>query len=229
MTLLEVKNLNKYYHKNENNELHVLKDLNFKITNTSMTAIIGKSGCGKTTLLNIIGCLDDYDSGDVVFNGQNLNELSDAAKSRIRASDIGFVLQEFALIEEETALSNVVTPLYFNSNVKLKNFKNLGNEMLNKLGILELAHKKVSELSGGQKQRVAIARAMITKPTLILADEPTGSLDNSTSHEIMDILEELNTQGTAIIIVTHDNQIANRCKSIVEMKDGIMIDNKLST
>lgn len=132
MTLLEVKNLNKYYHKNENNELHVLKDLNFKITNTSMTAIIGKSGCGKTTLLNIIGCLDDYDSGDVVFNGQNLNELSDAAKSRIRASDIGFVLQEFALIEEETALSNVVTPLYFNSNVKLKNFKNLGNEMLNK-------------------------------------------------------------------------------------------------
>lgn len=229
MTLLEVKNLNKYYHKNENNELHVLKDLNFKITNTSMTAIIGKSGCGKTTLLNIIGCLDDYDSGDVVFNGQNLNELSDAAKSRIRASDIGFVLQEFALIEEETALSNVVTPLYFNSNVKLKNFKNLGNEMLNKLGMLELAHKKVSELSGGQKQRVAIARAMITKPTLILADEPTGSLDNSTSHEIMDILEELNTQGTAIIIVTHDNQIANRCKSIVEMKDGIMIDNKLST
>lgn len=229
MTLLEVKNLNKYYHKNENNELHVLKDLNFKITNTSMTAIIGKSGCGKTTLLNIIGCLDDYDSGDVVFNGQNLNELSDAAKSRIRASDIGFVLQEFALIEEETALSNVVTPLYFNSNVKLKNFKKLGNEMLNKLGILELAHKKVSELSGGQKQRVAIARAMITKPTLILADEPTGSLDNSTSHEIMDILEELNTQGTAIIIVTHDNQIANRCKSIVEMKDGIMIDNELNT
>lgn len=226
MNLLEIKNLNKYYHKGKDNELHVLKNLNFQLRTDSMTAIIGQSGCGKSTLLNIIGCLDDYDSGNVIFNNQSLEDLTDKSTSKIRSEDIGFVLQNFALIEEESVISNITTPLYFNPNIKLKNFRKLGTEILEELGILTLIDKRVSELSGGQKQRVAIARAMITKPLLLLADEPTGSLDKKTSVEIMNVLKKLNDQGTAIVIVTHDLEIANECKQIVRMTDGIFKSDK---
>lgn len=223
--MLRLTSLNKFYNRNKDNELHVLRDLDLSVQAGEMLAIMGKSGCGKSTLLNILGCIDRFDSGAYLLNETAIQDLKDKELARLRAKEIAFVLQDFALIERENVFSNVTTPLYFDSAIPLTRFKSMADTALEKVGIADLVNKKVWQLSGGQKQRVAIARALINEPTLLLADEPTGSLDSETSGEVMSLLKEINNLGTSIILVTHDSEIASQCSRIVEMRDGILIDS----
>lgn len=222
MKIIKIEELNKYYNKGKENELHVLKNLSFEVEKGELLAIMGESGCGKTTFLNILGCIDNFDSGNYILTNDSVCNLNDSELSKLRCQKIGFVLQDFALIENETVLENIKTPLYFDAKKKIKTLNSIAMEALRLLKIEDLSKKKVLHLSGGQKQRVAIARAMVNKPDLILADEPTGSLDSKTSIEIMEVLKHLNKNGTTIILVTHDINIAQQCERIVRMKDGIL-------
>lgn len=223
MTIVKIENLNKYYNKDKENELHVLRNLSLELESGELVAIMGESGCGKSTLLNILGCIDGFDSGSYHLNDIAMNHMRDRELSKIRCKKIGFVLQDFALIENETVLENVKTPLYFDSKKKLKELNRFAMDALKLLKIENLSKKKVFHLSGGQKQRVAIARAMVNKPDLLLADEPTGSLDSKTSIEIMEVLKNLNENGTTVIIVTHDIKIAQACNKIIQMNDGVLL------
>jgi putative ABC transport system ATP-binding protein len=188
-----------------------------------MVAIMGRSGSGKTTLLNIIGTLDGFDMGSYYYNGYDVSAMSDSSKARLRSSEIGFVNQDFQLLNRKTAIDNVQLPLYF-GKTKARDMKNLALCALDDVGIYEQANKKVYEMSGGQKQRVAIARALVIKPTVILADEPTGALDHNTAIQIMDILKELNLrEKITVIIVTHDKEVADICDRIIMLDDGKIV------
>lgn len=221
--IIQVKDLYKSYksHKSGGDtEQEVLKDLELTVGKGEMTAIIGKSGSGKSTLLNILGCVDAFDKGTYLFCDNDVSKLSDKELSRLRGNEISFVFQDYALIEEESALFNVETPLFFNEKKSLGQMKKAALEAMKLLDIAELSDKKVSRLSGGQKQRVGIARAIVSQPKLILADEPTGALDGETGEFIMKIFSELSSKGTAIVIVTHDEDIAAKCGRVLNLKDG---------
>ncbi len=218
MSLIEINNLNKFYTVGKN-PFHVLKDINLKIEKGDFVSIEGKSGAGKSTLLNIIGCIDSFDSGDYLFDGKQINCLSEARLAAVRNSKVGYVFQDFCLINQETVLFNTMMPLFFNKTSYGK-MKKLGIQALERVGIADQAHKKANQLSGGQRQRVAIARAMINNPAVILADEPTGALDSATSVQIMDLLKELNEEGTTVIVVTHDSFVSECCKKHIVIKDG---------
>ncbi len=218
--IIELGNVCKSYFSGKENELCVLKNISLSVKSGEMAAIIGKSGSGKSTLLNILGCADKLDSGKYYFNGKDITNGSDKKLSRLRGSQISFVFQDYALIEEETVLSNVETPLYFNKNISFGKMKKLAVNALETVGISELSRKKVNQLSGGQKQRVAIARAIVAEPLLILADEPTGSLDQTTAEEIINMLCELNKTGTTVIVVTHDMDVAKKCRHILNISNG---------
>lgn len=220
--MIEIKNLNKIYLKGKKNMVHALNNINLKIDDRETVAIIGESGAGKSTLLHIMSCIENFD-GKYYLDNIDINKLSESKKSKLRSSKIGIVLQDFALIDDFTVFENVMTPLYFNKNIKDK--KDSVMKALKKTGIASLKSKKVSQLSGGQKQRVAISRALVTNPQYIFADEPTGSLDSKTSKEIVEMLFDLNRNGITIVIVTHNLDIANKCQRIIKIKDGNIIND----
>ena len=220
--MIEISKLNKYY-KIGNDKMHALKDITLNIQNGEMLAIMGKSGAGKSTLMNMIGLLDKYDSGNLKIDGIEVSMLGDSKLAKLRNEKIGFVMQDFSLLEQKTVLMNVMLPLYFNNRYNFSNMKKIAIEMLKRVGIAEQANKKANQLSGGQKQRVAIARAIVNDPSFILADEPTGALDTKTSSEIMELFKNLNDDGKTIIIITHDMGIAQACQRKIEISDGKII------
>ena len=227
--MIEISKLNKYY-KIGNDKMHALKDITLNIQNGEMLAIMGKSGAGKSTLMNMIGLLDKYDSGNLKIDGIEVSTLRDGKLAKLRNEKIGFVMQDFSLLEQKTVLMNVMLPLYFNNKYNFSNMKKIAMEMLQRVGIMlqrvgiaEQANKKANQLSGGQKQRVAIARAIVNDPSFILADEPTGALDTKTSSEIMELFKNLNEDGKTIIIITHDMGIAQACQRKIELSDGKII------
>ena len=222
--MLEIKKLNKSY-KIGDSTLHVLKGINLSVKEGEMIAIMGSSGSGKSTLLNIIGILDELDSGDYNLDGIQIKGLSEKKAAQYRNKFLGFVFQSFNLINFKNALENVALPLYYQGlNRKERQQKAMFH--LQKVGLADWSSHLPNELSGGQKQRVAIARALASNPKLILADEPTGALDSTTSQEIMKFLQKLNDEGKTILIVTHEEDISLMCKRIVRLKDGIITEDK---
>lgn len=224
MSLIKFENIGKIYDEGKQNACVALKDINIKIDKGNLIAIIGKSGSGKSTLLHILGCLDAPTSGEYYLSNEKVDFKNFKMLAKIRNKKIGFVLQDFGLILNETVLENVSVPLLF-SKTPFSEIKKKSLNALEILGIDTLAGKKSNQLSGGQKQRVAIARALVNDPDIILADEPTGALDSKTSAEIVNILLNLNRTGKTIIIVTHDKNIAKRCEGIIEISDGNIIFN----
>lgn len=221
MSLLELNEIEMIYGKGES-AIHALNGINLKIEYGEFVAIVGKSGCGKSTLLNIIGTITKPQKGDYFFDNIHINQLKRSELAKIRNKKIGFVVQHFALIEEMTVEDNIKLPLIYQSCHK-KEIKERIKNVLDLLDISDKINRYPYELSGGQRQRTAIARAIITNPDIILADEPTGSLDEETGKTIINIFKELNKKGTTIIMVTHDMDIANSCNRKIHMKDGKII------
>ena len=223
--MIEIKDLHKSY-KMGSNSLHVLKGLNFEVSQGEMVAIMGSSGSGKSTLLNILGILDEADKGSYHLDGTLIKNLNEKVAAKYRNKFLGFVFQSFNLINYKSALDNVALPLYYQGvkrNVRMEK----ALHYLDKVGLADWASHLPNELSGGQKQRVAIARALASNPKVLLADEPTGALDSTTSYEVMELIQEINDEGKTILIVTHEDDIAHMCKRIVNLKDGIIIDDSL--
>lgn len=218
--MIRLTNINKTY--NNGAPLHVLKGINLTIRKGEFVSIMGASGSGKSTLLNILGILDNYDEGEYYLNDVLIRNLNETKAAEYRNRMIGFIFQSFNLISFKNAMENVALPLFY-QGVNRKKRNQLALEYLDKLGLKEWAHHMPNELSGGQKQRVAIARALISKPQIILADEPTGALDSKTSVEVMNILKELHEkEGLTIVVVTHESGVANQTNKIIHIKDGII-------
>lgn len=218
--VIHLKDINKTYFGAQ--PLHVLKGINLDIDKGEFVSIMGASGSGKSTLLNILGILDNYDSGEYTLAGTLIKDLSERKAAEYRNHMIGFIFQSFNLISFKTAVENVELPLFY-QGVSRKKRHTLAMDYLDRLGLLDWADHYPNELSGGQKQRVAIARALITHPQIILADEPTGALDSKTSVEVMQLLKQLNAEeGMTIVVVTHESGVANETNKIVHIKDGII-------
>jgi len=221
--MLEIRQLHKSYPIGDS-KLHVLKGIDLSIKEGEMVAIMGSSGSGKSTLLNIIGVLDEADSGEYILDGLPIKNLTEKKAAVYRNKFLGFIFQSFNLINYKNALENVALPLYY-QGMKRKERQELAMFYLEKVGLANWAHHLPKELSGGQNQRVAIARALAANPKLLLADEPTGALDTSTSHEIMAFIQQLNDEGKTILMVTHEEDIANMCKRIVRLRDGVILED----
>lgn len=218
--MIHLENINKTYDNGQ--PLHVLKGINLDIDKGEFVSIMGASGSGKSTLLNILGILDNYDSGEYRLNGTLIKDLSETRAAEFRNRMIGFIFQSFNLISFKTAVENVELPLFY-QGVRRRERHRLAMEYLDKLGLKEWAGHYPNEMSGGQKQRVAIARALITHPQIILADEPTGALDSKTSVEVMKLLKRLNEEeGMTMVVVTHESGVANETNKIVHIKDGVI-------
>ncbi|WP_372973981.1 ABC transporter ATP-binding protein [Muriicola sp.] len=222
--MIEIKDLHKSY-KMGSNSLHVLKGINFNVEEGELVAIMGSSGSGKSTLLNILGMLDEADSGTYLLDGIPIKNLNETKAANYRNKFLGFIFQSFNLINYKTALENVALPLYY-QKMPRKQRQEKAMKYLEQVGLKEWSHHLPSELSGGQKQRVAIARAMVGEPKVLLADELTGALDSKTSYEVMELIQNINDQGNTILVVTHETDIAQMCKRIVHLRDGVIVKDE---
>ncbi len=218
--IIHLKNIAKAY-KIGTEHIHALRDVSLEINKNEYVALMGPSGSGKSTLMNMLGCLDTPTSGEYILNGISVAQMLDNELAEVRNKEIGFVFQTFNLLPRSTALDNVVLPLIYSGYSKVDRLKR-GKEVLEQVGLGDRIMHKPNELSGGQRQRVAIARALVNHPAIILADEPTGNLDSKTSIEIMALLEEIHKQGNTIVLVTHEEDIAQHAHRIVRLKDGIV-------
>ena len=205
--------------------LHVLKGIDLHIKEGEFVSIMGSSGSGKSTLLNIVGLLDEHDEGDYFLNGQLIKDLNEKKAALLRNKFLGFVFQSFNLISYKTALENVALPLYYKGMNRKERLK-VALEYLEKVGLKDWANHLPNELSGGQKQRVAIARALVTNPKVVLADEPTGALDSTTTDNVMDLLKDINDEGMTVFVITHEEEVAEQTKRIVRLKDGVIISDE---
>jgi len=224
--MLEIKKLHKSYPIGKDS-LHVLKGIDLHIKEGEFVSIMGSSGSGKSTLLNIVGLLDEHDEGDYYLNGQLIKNLNEKKAAILRNKFLGFVFQSFNLISYKTALENVALPLYY-KGIKRKERLKTALEYLDKVGLKDWASHLPNELSGGQKQRVAIARALVTNPKVVLADEPTGALDSTTTDNVMDLLRDINNEGMTVFVITHEEEVAAQTKRIVRLKDGVIISDELT-
>lgn len=221
--MIQVKNVSKTFNKGKTNAFKALDNVSISIEKGELTAIVGTSGAGKSTLLHILACIDDYDNGEYYIDDVLVKNISEKKLAAIRNVKIGMVMQDFALIDDFTAVQNVMLPLDF-SKEKNSNKKEKAMNALKSVGMEKLANNLSNKLSGGQKQRIAIARAIVNNPSVILADEPTGALDSKTAADIMELFKKLNKNGKTIIIVTHDKKIAEQCERIIEISDGRIIN-----
>lgn len=222
--MIKINSLHKSY-KMGSSSLHVLKGIDFEVEEGELVAIMGSSGSGKSTLLNIVGMLDVADSGIYELDRVPIKDLDETKAAQYRNKFLGFVFQSFNLINYKSALENVALPLYY-QGLKRKERQQKSLDYLEKVGLKDWASHLPSELSGGQKQRVAIARALASQPKVLLADEPTGALDTTTSYEVMDLIQKINEEGKTILVVTHELDIAKMCKRIVTLKDGVIVEDK---
>lgn len=220
--MIRLDHIQKIYNKGKSNAFQALTDITLTIEDGELAAIVGTSGAGKSTLLHILACIDSYEDGEYYIDEQLVKNCSEKQLAKIRNEKIGIVMQDFALVEEFTAIQNVILPLDF-AKQKIHEKKKKALAALQAVGMEKFAYHQASKLSGGQKQRVAIARAIVHCPGMILADEPTGALDSKTSREIMDLFHDLHRQGRTVIIVTHDMKIAEQCQRIVQIEDGRIV------
>ncbi|HHW56827.1 MAG TPA: ABC transporter ATP-binding protein [Clostridia bacterium] len=225
--LIKIRNLTKIYKMGEN-EVRALDGINLDIQEGEFVSIVGQSGSGKTTLMNIIGCLDVKTFGEYFLNGIDTSKLSDNQLADLRCREIGFVFQNFNLLQKMTALENVELPMIY-KGVPTKERRERAELLLEMVGLKDRMNHRPNELSGGQQQRVAIARALANNPHIILADEPTGNLDSKSGSEIMKIIKELNEKGNTVVLITHDPNIAAQTKRIVRIKDGRILENEVVT
>jgi len=222
--MIKIENLHKSYPMGKES-LHVLKGLDLHIKEGEFVSIMGSSGSGKSTLLNIVGLLDSHDEGQYYLNGELIENLNEKKAAVLRNKFLGFVFQSFNLISYKTALENVALPLYY-KGINRKDRQITALEYLDKVGLKEWANHLPSELSGGQKQRVAIARALVTNPKVVLADEPTGALDSTTTDSVMDLLKAINDEGMTVFVITHEEEVAEQTDRIVRLKDGVIISDE---
>lgn len=227
MALIELRRVKKYYEMGSQ-VVKALDGINIAVKKNDYLAFIGSSGSGKSTMLNILGCLDKPTSGQYHLNGKNVEMLDQNELSGIRNLEIGFIFQSFNLLPRANALNNVMQPLIYR-NVGFRKRKDMAVEALSRVGLSDRVDHLPNQLSGGQRQRVAIARALVTNPSILLADEPTGNLDSQTTIEIMQLFDELHQEGHTLIVVTHEDEIAQHCHRIVEMKDGKIFNDDKTT
>jgi putative ABC transport system ATP-binding protein len=223
--MIEIKDLHKSY-KTGTNSLHVLKGINFSVKEGELVSIMGSSGSGKSTLLNILGMLDEADEGSYTLDGTPIKNLNEKIAAQYRNKFLGFIFQSFNLINYKNAMDNVALPLYY-QKLPRRQREERAMHYLEKVGLADWADHLPNQLSGGQKQRVAIARALASDPKVLLADEPTGALDTKTSYEVMDLIQGINDEGRTILVVTHEPDIAQMTKRIVNLKDGRIIDDTM--
>ena len=219
-SIIELDDIQKSYYLGKQ-ELKVLKGITLQVFKNEYVALMGPSGSGKSTLMNILGCLDSPTAGHYILNGEDVSKMQDDDLADVRNKEIGFVFQQFNLLPRLTAVENVALPLIYNGTPK-KIRNELALEMLDRVGLSDRSHHKPNELSGGQNQRVAIARALVNNPSIILADEPTGNLDSKTSAEIMHIFDKIQLEGNTVILVTHEEDIAEYAHRIIRLKDGVI-------
>ena len=222
--MIKIEKLHKSYPIGKDS-LHVLKGIDLHIKEGEFVSIMGSSGSGKSTLLNIVGLLDVHDEGEYYLNGQLIKDMNEKKAALLRNKFLGFIFQSFNLISYKTALENVALPLYYKGMARKERLK-IALDYLEKVGLKDWANHLPNELSGGQKQRVAIARALVTKPKVVLADEPTGALDSTTTDSVMDLLKDINNEGMTVFVITHEEEVAEQTKRIVRLKDGLIISDE---
>ncbi len=224
--MIQLKDIKKIYNKNHSNAFEALRGISLTIENQEIVAIVGTSGAGKSTLLHILAFIDSADEGTYMLDERDVTDLPDKDKSQLRTGEIGLVMQDYALVEDFTAIENVMMPLDFDRKNKRKSRekKKLALQVLRQVDMEDFSKKRCNELSGGQKQRVAIARAIVNNPKLVIADEPTGALDSGNAKQIMEIFKKLQQDGKTVVFVTHDMNIASYADRIIEIQDGRLIE-----
>lgn len=223
--LIELRNVYKIYSEGLESEVRALDGVSLEVERGEFVAVVGQSGSGKSTMMNVLGCLDIPTRGDYFLDGVDVRELSDKELSRIRNKQIGFIFQQYNLIQNLTVLENVELPLIY-QGIDPIDRRELAMEALGRVGLADRAQHKPTQMSGGQQQRVAIARAISTHPPIIMADEPTGALDSRTGHEVLGFLQQLNKEGSTVILITHDNGIAATARRCVRLADGKIVDDR---